>query len=355
MTPRIGFAIALLIMGFQAGVEGDYMVYMEQFSLSHSGSTVDWRTIEDEPFFPFLVKFFPFNSTLLFTLFLVVFDLAVIVRFIGRYCPKQTQYLPAILFYFSVNMMLFQMKGLRQGLAIELMLLSFLILDGKKKWLSLIVVVLAFLTHNSAAVVVPFYIIYFIVLKRNHITDNSTGKQAKLDAMPYILVGIYMVVYYIRATVLYQYLAPLALLIGGGNRLSGYLDTSNTTTEGMDANFFDISPLIVLYNAVIIFLVAKYYGKADVKMRLFCAISIAAAFCDMIFFGMGALARISMYYVIFNLVVYPAVLCDIRKKYGKVWALVFMVFLVGYAMKTSLPWMLSTDGDRFGNYHFIFM
>lgn len=353
---RVAFIFMFIIMGFQAGVEGDYMAYMELFSIVHSGGAGDWRTIEDEPFFPFLVKIFPFNSTFLFTIFLVIFNLAVIVRLLERYCPKEYHYLAPVLFYFSFNMMLLQMKGLRQGLAIELMILAFLLADRKKgKWWSLVSVVIAYLTHNSMLVMIPFYLLWILVLRRPELIKKKKTVLKEKNLLPYILVGIYLMMYFFKITVLNQYLVPLILLTGsGGNRLAGYADTSNTA-ESLETNLFDISPLIVLYDAIIVFMVASYYKKADPKMRVFCIISIVAAFGDMLFFGAGVFARIIMFYVIFNLIVYPAIVSDIKSKYGKVWALAFMVLLIGYAMKTSFPWIMSTEGDRFGNYHFVFM
>ena len=120
-------------------------------------------------------------------------------------------------------------------------------------------------------------------------------------------------------------------------------------------NAFDISWLIVLYDAIIMFLVAWYYRFADSRMRVFCWASMVAAIGDMLFFGIGSLPRIIMYLVVFNLAVYPAVATQLNRKFGRIWALAFLVLLLGYAVKTSLPWMLGTDGGRFGTYRFIFM
>ena len=136
--------------------------------------------------------------------------------------------------------------------------------------------------------------------------------------------------------------------------MSSYADGTNYA-ESLDANMFAISPLIVLYDAVIVFLVSDYYRNASPRMKVFCIISIAAAYGDMLFFGAGSFARIIMYYVVFNLAVYPAVALHIRKKYGKYWVPVFFVFLIGYAVKTSLSWRTEMDGDRFCTYRFVFL
>ena len=170
-----------------------------------------------------------------------------------------------------------------------------------------------------------------------------------------MMVLIYLLTYFFKITVLNQYLVPLMLMTGGSfNRLSNYAETTNLE-ESLQTNLFDISPLIVLYDAVIVFLVSSYIRNTGPKMRIFCIISIVAAFGDMLFYGAGAFARMIMYLVVFNLVVYPAVTLDIKKRYGKMWALAFMVFLIGYAVKTSLPWITGMTDDRFGTYRFVFM
>ena len=349
-TPYIGFAFVLLIMGFQSGVEGDFMGYMQEYNGIAGSQMVDSRTIEDEPVFPYLMKFFSYFAPYwLFVLLLSMFEVFVVERFVARFSFGHYQFLAAILFFFSFNMMLMQMKAMRQGFAIEMMLLSVLLIEYGKKlkfpWLAVLAVVAAFFTHNSAAVAIPFVILFYFA-KRNpqFLTRRGNG-----DLFPVIMVGIYLFVYFIKTTILNDYLIGFAMMSDEDFRLASYFG------EDEMENAFKISWLIVLYDAVMVFLISWYYRFADSKMRVFCWASIVAAFGDMLFFGIGSLPRIIMYLVVFNLVVYPAVTLQISRKFGKVWALIFIVFLFGYAFKTSLPWMLGTEDGRFGTYEFVFM
>lgn len=347
--PYIGFAFVFLIMGFQSGVEGDFMAYMQEYNGLSASQVVDSRTIEDEPVFPYLMKFFSFFSPYwLFILLMSLFECYVLERFVSRYAKGPYQFIAAILFFFAFNMMLMQMKALRQGFAIELMVAAFLLLERKKKkfpWVPLLLAVTAFFTHNSSLVAVPFLILFYFATRR----DNFLTKTGNGDLFPVIMVGIYLFVYFIKTTILNDYLISFALLSDEDFRLSGYF------SENEMENAFNISWLIVLYDAIIMFLVAWYYRFADSRMRVFCWASMIAAIGDMLFFGIGSLPRIIMYLVVFNLAVYPAVALQLSKKFGKIWALAFLVLLVGYAVKTSLPWMLGVDDGRFGTYRFIFM
>ena len=269
-------------------------------------------------------------------------------RFVSRFAIGPYQFMSAILFFFTFNMMLLQMKALRQGFAIELMVAAFLLMKSKKKkipWLSLLLVVSAFFTHNSSLVVVPFFLLFYIATQREKfLTQWGNG-----NLFPIIMVGVYFFVYFIKTTILNDYLIGIAMLSGDDFRLSVYF------SENEIQNAFHISWLIVLYDAIIIALVAWYYRFADSKMRVFCWASMIAAVGDMLFFGIGALPRIIMYLVVFNLAVYPAVAQQLERKFGKIGVLVFLVLLVGYAVKTSLPWILGVDDGRFGTYRFIFM
>lgn len=347
--PYYGFAFVFLIMGFQSGVAGDFMGYMEEYNSIASMGEVVSRTIEDEPVFPYIMKFFTYFAPFwLFVLSLSLFEVFVIERFVNKYSFGHYQFISAILFFFSFNMMLLQMKALRQGFAIELVLLSVLFIDKQKNnkvpWLAALAVLLAFLSHNSSLVALPFLLLFYIATRN----DSFISKFGNRWFFPVLTVGVYLFVYFIKTTILNEYLIGLAMLSDEDFRLSNYFSENE-----MD-NAFKISWLIVLYDAVIVLIVSWYYRYANSRMRVFCLASIVAAIGDMLFFGIGSLPRIIMYLVVFNLVVYPAVTQQISKKFGKFWATLFVVFLFGYAIKTSLPWILGTDDGRFGTYQFVF-
>lgn len=362
-APQIGFAFVLLIMAFQSNVDGDYMSYMEGYNQMYAGGSMDSRTIEDEPVFTYLMKFFSFFTPWwLFVIFLSLFQTAVLSRLVVIYAPKQYQFIAAVLFFFTFNMMLLQMKAMRQAFAIELMILAMMEIDRitmtkdkglttagiktKRKipWMAILLSIAAFFSHNSAALMFPFLLLFYIV------KCNPKGllRSGNSILFPVIITALYLFLYEIKVIFLNQYLIGFAML-DEDFRLASYLG------ENELENQFRISWLIVLYNAVIVFLVAYFYRFADSKMRVFSWISISAAFFDMLFFGIGSLARMQMYFVVFNLVVYPHIALQLRKKYGGIAVLVFLVFLLGYAVKTSYPWIIGMDDGRFGTYRFIFM
>ena len=347
-SPYLGFFFVFLIMGLQSGVAGDFDGYKEIFENIKRTGVLDARTIEDEPFFPYLMQLFPIDDFHLFVVFISFIQYIILSRFVKTYAPSKQQYLSAILFFFTYPFMLLQMKAFRQGLVVEIMLIPFFLLDKLNKKNMLLVVfttLVAYLIHNTALLIVPFLIVYGWnqLKKENNLNYNNNIR----FWLPVILTTLYLVVYTAKIRILNQYLVSFALF--SEERFSNYL------SEDVELAF-ELSPLIILYDAVIVFLVSWYYQFASPKMKCFAVMSIIAAFGDMLLFGLGSLPRMLMYYSIINIVVYPQVAQQIKKTYGKFWMLIFVVFLIGYAIKTSLPSIVEmVDDTKFGHYHFFFM
>ncbi len=361
ISPCWGFLLVFLIMGFQEGVEGDFMTYKEKFGLlARMG-----REEATEGAFEFgwliLRRIFGWGPFWLFVFCISLFQSIVLCKLTKKYCDNRYQYLAAILFFFTFQMMLWQMKALRQGLAIEIMALAFLLIDEKKSfWPPLLCGFIAFTIHNSSLIIDPFLLVYYF--KKNNKEDvQSRSKNRLLNSrlFPVYTTAFYFFIYAIKISFLQEYLTPLAFLMmdNTGSHMAGYLDESNTK-EGL-FSLMDLeegtSPLLVAYDAIIVFVVSWYYQIASSKMRVFALISIIAAFGDMLFYGLGSLPRLFMYYTVFNIIVYPSVCQQINNKYGNMVAFVFVVLLIAYAWKTSVPWMLATEDGRFGTYHFMFL
>jgi hypothetical protein len=71
-------------------------------------------------------------------------------------------------------------------------------------------------------------------------------------------------------------------------------------------------------------------------MRFFSILSVIAAFSDAFFFGLGSLPRIFFFLSIFNIIVYPNVTREIKRKYGGCASYAYVLICVSYAFKTSL-------------------
>ena len=349
----VGILLIFVIMGFQSNVQSDYRLYQEEYLFCQKADKLMTRTSTDEPLWAGLMyafsRFVPFWG---FILFLSAVQLYILYIFISHYCKNIYLWLALCLFYFTFNMMLLQMYVIRQSFAVSIVLLSFICVDRwNKLHLSLFILLLAYLTHNSSIVALPFLLLYYFYGSKEDKQKGLCGRFGKINLWPIVTTVVFLTLYYFKDRLISS-LSSFILSMDVDFRLLGYL--SKESTEGI-VNKFSVSSLIALYDAIIIFLSTWYFRGSGKKMQVFCFISIVTAFGDTLLAGLGSVPRIIMFLVLFNLPVYTSMASQLKKQYGSFYAMLFIVLLMSYAVKTSLPWMLEKNGDRFGNYRFIFV
>lgn len=337
----LGFVIIAIVMAFQSNVGGDFVAYEESYSHQFES-----RTSEDEPFWEFLTSTCSsFISFRLFYFLLVVFQIYVLHAFIKQYTNKKYSWVTPLIFFFTFNMMLMQMKAVRQGFAVELCLLSFYLMDKAKLWKASIPAILSFFVHNSSIIVFPLLFLYFILLKKAEMPAKRNKRS--IWFWPIVMAIITLIVYLIKTTIINNYILVFATLFADDEfRLIGYL--------GETENDFSISMVILMYNVLLVFLTTWYYQTANKLERVICIATIIASYIEILFFGMGSLFRMAMYFNILTLSIIPNILQKIENKYGRATALILALLFIGYAIKTSLPMLISNDPDLFGGYRFLF-
>lgn len=352
VSPYWGFIFVFIIMGFQEGVEGDFMGYKESYETMAKGMDVDLSTEAEDTVWLFLnetfSKVFPFW---LFIILLAAFECSVLFNLGNKYGSRKYGWVGPVMFFFTFYMMLIQMKALRQGFAVGITVLAYL-MAGRRKgfWWSMVLMIAAFFVHHSTLVAMPFILWHLIV---SHDKDYNkmpiATKHKEGFLFPFVMTAAFLFVYTLKTTVFSAWMSQLSLL-GQMNdiALAGYLESEQKYA-------FDISWLIVLYDAVMVFLCSWFMKQVSHRQRLLAIASIVACYGDMLLFGMGSLPRICMFYNVYSIVTYPLITEKIEARFGKVAAVVFIVFLIGYAVKTSLPMIISSEGDSFGTYRFVFM
>lgn len=337
----VGFAIVIIIMAFQDNIEGDFQGYEQTYTIQ-----LDSRTADDEPFWSFLnLLCAPLMSFRCFYFLIVVFQVFILKAFVNEYADKKYSWIAPLLFYFTFNMMLIQMKAIRQGLAVELCLFSFYLMDKTKLWKAVIPAVLGYLTHNSALITFPLLVVYkyFLITPKNH--SNNRKKQNEWF-WPIFMVFITFSIYLLKTYVLNNYILALATLFSDGDfRLIGYLNETDA-----DIN---LSNVMLLYNMFLVGLASWYYQTASKFERIMCLATIVASYMEILFFGMGSLFRMGLYFSVFSIVLVPNILNKVGRRYGSWAAFMLSIFFVLYAIKTSLPWLMSSEPDRFGGYRFV--
>lgn len=347
-NPYIGFLFPLLIMGFQSGVQGDYQSYMADFSFGGAGSTTKvtefaWLAMNElfQPLgFPAMV------------FFMSLVECSICAYFVKHYVTKDKQWLGAILFFFSVSCMLIQMKAMRQGMAMEFALLSFMFTEKRKFIPAVITASLSFGFHNSAIVILCIWVIYFIsklgtsyhipvISKMLHKYENkSIGSWFAIGC-----VVACFAIYLLKQTIVDVYLMPLAMSNDNFD-YSGYLDEMGSNKLAL---WLMVSFSIKAY--VFALLIAK-----NKKYRIFSFLVLMSIFVNMMFFGFGNLMRIANYYTLFTIAVVPIVCSFMEQNFkkGKTYSMLFLLMYFVIELRTTLPWLLGNGDDSFETYRFIF-
>lgn len=351
ISPYWGFLIVFLIMGFQEGVEGDFMIYKQEWQIFSTNSNAEIRTAETDMLWQAIYHYLaPVMPFWLFLILMSGFECWVLWIVCENYGSREYGWIGPILFFFTFYMMLIEMKALRQGLAAEMCMFAYFLTDKKKRgWLwSIIIAVSATFIHTSAVVAVPFVVLQIIMVKRERERMDIEKIGRHTLTLPLILVAVYLVVYYLKATSLGGWLTSMALIFDS-NSLASYLEGEQKYLGN------EVSPLIIMYDAVMVFLCTWFMQRTSRRYQILSIAAIIGCFLDMLLFGVGALPRIATYYLIYDVLVYPKLTEMVSNKYGKPVALVLTVFLIGYAIKTSLPMIVGTDGPfAFASYHFVF-
>ncbi len=338
----VAFGFCLLIMGFQSGVLGDYYGYKDEFE-NFSFDLSEMR--KGEYFWVYLLYYCQqIMSWPIFLFLLSAFECYAVRKFVYRFSDKKYIFTSAILFFFAFNYMLMQMKAMRQGLAVDLCMLSFVMIDKKdiKSFIYAIVFsAAAYFTHKSCAVCLLFVWAYWIYSKKTVLVQRNKVLN------PFYFSVAMIVLYFIKKAFLDSYIIPLIEMLDDDH----YMNYASDFIEFAGQMNF----LPILYNTIMVSIMAWYLRFADYREQYFVIIAIIGVFVDTLVFATGSVQRLLLYFLFANLVVVPGVSKAIDREFGKVALWSFWVLLIGYAMKTSLPSIMSTVDDKFGNYQFIFM
>ena len=352
----VGMFFVLLIMGFQEGIPGDFMAY--KFSFNHGGvDTAEDGIKETEYAYIWLTqtlsKFMNFNVFVFLTSLVQCFAIGLMIR---DYADKRYWSFGVILFFFSFNLMLIQMKAMRQGYAVDCLFLAYWLLSKRRFVLSLLMAAIAYGFHNSTIVALLFFIALYVLMffKRNEKMGKSENMNTVLvnkNAFSFAtLVAIGLVAFTVlKFTVIDMYVKTFVETLDFF-QYDGYFE------EMEDRG---LAWWIILYETVSVFVVSLYYrSEKNFFNKYLALISIISFFAYVGFFGMGSLFRVSMFFDIFAVVVYPNVAGMLRNSYGKHMATYYIIFNMVFLMYLSVQHMLSMSiesGFGYGMFRFSFM
>lgn len=340
-----GLIIILLAMGLQTNVPGDYDRYAFAYNEIET-DLIDFHSLRSEIGWGYLNYFFSrFVSFKIFIFFLSFFEVCVLARFIKRYTDKRFMFLSGLIFYFSLNMMLFQMKGLRQGLAIEICLIALIYLDRlrgiKQIVFPILIVFLASTIHMSSFLMVPIIVLWIVI-------QNSKWVSHKCKDTNYILPLLFSCLYFYLFLIKAELIESNKLLLTALN-LQG--------KEGYFAELIsiDYNPLITIYGALLVFAVSFFMQQESGFRKFLSLIVLISLYLEMFTFGAGNLFRLTLYYGIISIVVLPNVASFLYRKEHHVLAWLFTGLVISYNFRSFITQTIRNSEDGFDNYTFIFL
>ena len=327
-------------MGLQCNVSGDYYSYMEDYNklklfnadVSQIRSEVGWFYL-----MKVLSQFFSFEF---FVFFISTIEYLILSCFINKYVDKDFRYVAGLIFFFFMNMMLFQMKGMRQGFAIELFLASFMLVDSKKYLLALSIALLSVFIHKTSIVVIPFLLLIFLSKQFGWCKEELRTFHLFLP----IIITTGYIIFILNKLLIIEYLQPIFMALSLMD-LEGYFGEMSYTDQHV---------LIYIYGAVTVFFMSYYLKFAKGNMRVIVILAIIGQFAGDFFLGQGDLFRIPLYYSIFSIVAIPNAASHLYRKKQTKLSFLFVLLCIGYAWRTFMPWVYRPVLDGFYTYRFVF-
>ena len=355
-----GMFFVFLILGLQEGIPGDYMSY--KYDFEHGGADPDdvFSTVKETEYSiiwltQMLSRFINFHWFVFLTALVQCFAMGAMIK---EHADRRYWNFGVLLVFFTYNIMLIQMKAMRQGYAVECLLLAYWLLGRQKYLFSILFAAIAYGFHNSALVVLPFFVVLFVMMflkrkeefvKKNRITKIDAmveGKSFKYAT----IVSIGLIAFTIlKFTLIDSYVKPFVVGLDFF-KYGGYL-------EEMEER--GLAWWIVLYNVIATFTATLYFiNEKDLYRKYLAFISVVASYIYVGFFGMGSLFRLSMFFDIFAIVTFPNVATLLLNTYGKKIATYYIIFNMVFLMYVSVMHMVSMNiqgGFGYGMFRFSFM
>jgi len=316
----IACTIIIFIGGLRYEVGADWFAYEKLFDGIESFSDL-FLYREEKLFmiFQYVCKtIFDSYSFFVFVLFTLTFYLKF--KIFNKY---STDVFFSLIIYVYTLFLIYDVNGIRQGMAMTLVLMSITAIKNKNKYLFILLILAACLSHTSALIFVPFYWLSKIQISHK-----------KFLLITFFTLVISVVV---QKVILNSSLFQYFLIMDSFSHYSYYLEDDAATKQ--------ISLISVpVFQRILVFgLFIMNYEKINLDIFLKQILMNGYFFGILIFlflsFNSEYAARLSFYYKSFEIIMIPLIISAQTKYYSKIilW-LVFIVFsVVGLNRLLAIP------------------
>jgi hypothetical protein len=296
----VSLMILTCLFGFRYYVGTDYKSYYELLThYRYSNNILSSASIEIGNRLLIYLSFMFTNKYLAFFLY-------GFVTMLPLYLANKEydyKYLPLSIFIYNCTLLPFAFNGMRQAVAMSLLLLSFVYLKNNKKRKSIITYILAFMFHTSAIIMLPYFIVLFIQNEKKEQTINK-----------YFFLGTIVV--------------SLLMVFGIERLLSlGIFDKYAYFLRTFDVEVISFKNLIHFMPAIIMIGISTFTDEFNSYKQLYLSgipiyvVATAGRF----------LTRISLYFNIFQILLIPAIIGSIKKRESRIFvSIAYIAYLIVY-------------------------
>jgi len=321
------FILFLTIGGFRYEVGADWFSYRDIFIENNISFSIE--NLLTDPLFYLLQRlcYILENSFSLFifiTFFITFYFKYVVIK---KYSINMYM---SLIIYFSGIFLIFDINGIRQGLALTFVLYSFRYIFERNFLKYLFFVFISSFLHLSAIIVLPIYFLY---------NTKMTNKKYILFSFVFIVLGLSI------SNVIFPFIDQFIINTGYSGRLDYYSNSVNYTTT---FNFFDIASIrrIVLW----IFILFTTWKDNSIQTMFYKNVYM---FSLLIFYSslnsLEVAYRLSYYYFLVEIFIIPISINSIKNiGLKRIFYMLFLLYYFYMAFK-----LISNPYGMLDNYNFV--
>ena len=335
---KIAFGIITVFAAIRYDFGNDYMGYLDGFNRykNYHGSLFDIEALIEMQghgdygwvFLNLIASPIGFFN---FVILLSILENWIIYDFVKTYVPKKWYAMAIFIFVFNPNLMVLGCSMMRQWLAICIFVFSFRFIRDRKPILYFIFIFIAISIHGSARILLPFYFITYL-------KGNSFSLKRLFWFVP-LLVGWFVIAPHLLVDNL-EWLFSLSDV----EAFSIYDEGSTEQYGILGIVAYFLFPIVCL----------SQIRRFDPDSRLL----ILLSFITIILWPFGLIIsmilRLSFYFMIFSVVVYPMVMEKLQK-INTALVFVFLPIVIIPAVRDFFTFFQSPVWiEYFSQYHTIF-